>query len=32
MIGAAALSKFQRGEFADLSLNAQATLPLYFYV
>lgn len=32
MIGAAALSKFARGEFADLSLNAEANLPLYFYV
>lgn len=32
MIGAAALSKFVRGEFADLSLNAEANLPLYFYV
>ncbi len=32
MIGAAALAKFKRGEFADLTLNAQANLPLYFYV
>ncbi len=31
MIGAAALAKWQRGEFADLSLNAEANLPLYFY-
>lgn len=30
MIGAAALSKFARGEFAGLNLNAQANLPLYF--
>ena len=32
MIAAAALSKYQRGEFADWSLNAQANLPLYFYI
>lgn len=32
MIGAAALAKFKKGEFADLTLNAQANLPLYFYV
>lgn len=32
MIGAAALAKFARGEFADRSLNAEANLPLYFYV
>lgn len=31
MIGAAALSKYERGEFAGLDLNAQANLPLYFY-
>lgn len=31
MIGAAALGKFARGEFADFSLNAEANLPLYFY-
>ena len=32
MIGAAALAKFARGDFAELSLNAEANLPLYFYV
>lgn len=32
MIGAAALPKYHRCEFADLSLNAEANLPLYFYV
>lgn len=32
MIAAAALGKYQRGEFADWSLNAQANLPLYFYI
>lgn len=32
MIGAVALGKFHKGEFADMSLNAQSTLPLYFYV
>lgn len=31
MIGAAALYKYARGEFADMSLNAEANLPLYFY-
>jgi len=31
MIGAAALPKYARGEFAGLDLNAQANLPLYFY-
>lgn len=31
MIGAAALDKYARGEFAGLDLNAQASLPLYFY-
>lgn len=31
MIGAAALSQYARGDFADFSLNAQANLPLYFY-
>lgn len=32
MIGAAALSKYEAGEFADMTLNAEANLPLYFYV
>lgn len=32
MIGAAALAKFARGDFADWTLNAEANLPLYFYV
>lgn len=32
MIGAAALGKYARGEFAELSLNADANLSLYFYV
>lgn len=32
MIGAAALAKYAAGEFADMTLNAKANLPLYFYV
>lgn len=32
MIGAAALAKYAAGEFADMTLNAEANLPLYFYV
>ena len=32
MIGAAALARYRAGEFADMTLNADANLPLYFYV